>query len=144
MLDLKKSKNNNRPIKDAVSVVIKNNEGKVLFALRSKYIDSDPSTWSLPSYFVKEGETFEETVVRIGRDKLGVELKPGKMLIEGKKDRGDFILFMHDFETEIISGIPSCVWKHYTQLKWEDPVIQLKNMTKMGECCRLYKEFLNI
>ena len=143
MLDLKKSKNN-KSIKDAVSVIIKNNEGKVLFALRSKYIDSNPSTWSLPSYFVNKGEKFEDTMKRIGKDKLGVELNPGRMITEGKKDRSDFILFMHDFEAEIISGTPSCVWEHYTELKWEDPKIQLKNMTKMGECCRLYKKYLEI
>jgi ADP-ribose pyrophosphatase YjhB (NUDIX family) len=64
-----------KPIKHAVSVVIENNEGQVLFALRSPKKSEFPLVWSLPSYFVNADETLEETVARIGRDKLGVDLK---------------------------------------------------------------------
>lgn len=61
----------NKPIRHAVSVVIKNRQGETLFALRNKEEKSFPLVWSLPSHFVKEGESFEDTVGRIGIDKLG-------------------------------------------------------------------------
>lgn len=134
-----------KPVRDAVSVVINNEKGETLFALRNKDEESFPLVWSLPSHYVKEGESFEQTVERIGRNKLGVTLKAVKLLNEGKAEREDFILFMHDYSAEIIVGTPHIVKENpYEQLKWAKPEAQLQSMKKMGDCCRLYREYLKL
>ena len=134
-----------KPIKDAVSVVIRNDKGETLFALRNREEKSFPLVWSLPSHFVNGNENFEKTVERIGRDKLGINLRAVKLLNEGKSGREDFIIFMHDYLAEIVEGVPQIVSSDpYEEIKWENPEIQLPSMKLMGDCCRLYKEYLNI
>lgn len=129
------------PLKHAVSIILKNKEGKVLFALRSPHKTSYPNVWSLPSHYVKEGETFEDTVRRIGMHKLGIDLVPINMIHEGTSDREDFTLFMHDYLVES-EGEPRITSDDYIELRWEYPEIQFASMKVMGDCCRLYKEFL--
>lgn len=131
-----------KPIRHAISIVIKNDRGETLFALRSPKKDSYPSTWSLPSHYVGEGEEFSDTVQRIGENKLGVQLELVKPINEGKSDRGNFILFMHDYEARITAGEPGIVSGDYTELKWADPRAHLESMEVMGDCCRLYGEYL--
>ena len=126
----------------AVSVIVKNNKNETLFAFRSPNKSSYPSTWSLPSHFVGENEKFQDTVERIGKDKLGVSMKALKLINEGKSDRGNFILFMHDYEAKIIEGEPHIVSGDYIELKWSEPNNQFQSMETMGDCCRLYKEYL--
>lgn len=130
------------PVKHAISLVIKNNENETLFALRSEKKDSYPLVWSLPSAFIHENESPGDTVKRIGKTKLGVELKPKKLINEGTSDRGTFTLFMHDYEAEVVSGTPEVVSDDYIELKWEIPSVQFESMDEMGDCCRLYKEYL--
>lgn len=131
-----------KPVRHAVSIVIKNGRGETLFALRSPHKDSYPSTWSLPSHYVSEGEELAETVRRIGEKKLGVALEPVELINEGKSDRGNFTLFMHDYEARVAEGEPRIVSDDYTELKWAEPHKHLESMEVMGDCCRLYKESL--
>lgn len=133
----------NKPIRHAVSVVIQNSKSETLFALRSPQASSYPLAWSLPSHYVIENETHQDTVQRIGKNKLGVELETEKLLNEGQSDRGDFILFMHDYSAKIIKGQLEINKDYYTDLKWAEPISQLNSMEIMGDCCRLYKEYLN-
>lgn len=133
---------NTKPIKHAVSVVIRNNS-KTLFALRSPNKKRFPSTWSLPSYFVIEGELDSDTIKRIGRDKLGVQLEPVRLLNEGYGERDEFTLFMHDYEVAIVGGIPHISSDDYTELSWEEPASFLKTISAKGECTRLYEEYLH-
>ncbi|MFZ3031462.1 MAG: NUDIX domain-containing protein [Candidatus Moraniibacteriota bacterium] len=74
-----------KPVRHAVSIVIKNANGETLFALRSPHKDSYPSTWSLPSHYVSEDEELAETVRRIGEKKLGVTLEPVSLLMKGSQ-----------------------------------------------------------
>lgn len=135
----------NKEIKDAVSVIIKNENGETLFALRNKSEKSFPLVWSLPSHFVKTGESVDETVRRIGKNKLGVELTTVRLVNEGKAERDDFIIFMHDYEAKVISGRPHITTEDpYEEIKWQDAESQLASMTVMGDCCRLYKESLGL
>lgn len=133
-----------KPIRHAVSIVVKNTKGETLFALRSPHKDSYPSTWSLPSHYVDEGEELTETVRRIGEKKLGVVLESVELINEGKSDRGNFTLFMHDYEARVVEGEPHIVSGDYTELKWAEPHAHLESMETMGDCCRLYKESLEV
>lgn len=131
-----------KPVRHAVSIVIKNTNGETLFALRSPHKDSYPSTWSLPSHYVSEDEELAETVRRIGEKKLGVALEPVELINEGESDRGNFTLFMHDYEARVVEGEPRIVSDDYTELRWAEPHTHLESMEVMGDCCRLYKESL--
>lgn len=128
-------------IKHAVSVIIRDND-KTLFALRSPNKKRFPLTWSLPSYFVNEEETHNEAIKRIGKEKLGIELMPLRLLNEGYGERDDFRLFMHDYEAKVISGIPRLNSDDYVDLCWEEPVSFLSKIPIKGECTRLYDEYL--
>ncbi len=141
-MELFKENRIEKPIRHAISIVIKNNRGETLFALRSPSKDSYPVTWSLPSHYVSEGEEFSDTIRRIGEGKLGVELESVKLVNEGKSDRGNFTLFMHDYEVRVAAGEPHIVSDDYTELKWAEPHVHLDSMEVMGDCCRLYKEYL--
>jgi len=134
----------NKEVKNAISVIIKNEAGETLFALRNKCEKSFPLVWSLPSHFVKAGESVEDTVRRIGENKLGVKLTMGRLVNEGQAERDDFIIFMHDYEAKVLSGKPHITIEDpYEEIKWQNAESQLSSMTVMGDCCRLYKESLN-
>jgi isopentenyldiphosphate isomerase len=131
-----------KPIKHAISVVIRNLQGETLFALRSPNKKSFPSTWSLPSHWVADGETPEATIARIGAHKLGVKLTPVRLLNEGSGDRPDFTLFMHDYEARIVEGTPHITSDDYVELKWAEAASFLATLPVKGECTRLYGEYL--
>lgn len=130
-----------KPIKHAVSIVVRD-KNKTLFVLRSPNKKRFPSTWSLPSYFVDENETHRETIERIGKDKLGVELEPLGLLNEGYGERDEFRLFMHDYEARIVGGTLCVNSEDYTDMRWEEPRSFLSAMRTKGECTRLYEECL--
>jgi len=133
-----------KEIRHAISVVIQNNSGKTLFAFRSKDKPSYPSVWSLPSATIRNSESPQDTIKRIGVDKLGVDLKPGSLLIEGKQDRDDYILFMHDYEATLSSGTPRVVSSDYDNIEWKDSITQINQIKPedMGMCTKLYKQYL--
>lgn len=131
-----------KPIRHAVSVVVVNDKGETLFALRSPSKSEFPLVWSLPSHFVKVDENFEDTVRRIGRNKLGAELEPLKLLNEGYGERPEFRLFMHVFLGKVTTGNPCISSDDFAELKWSEPNKQLSSMERMGDCCRLYQEYL--
>ena len=49
---------------------------------------------------------------------------------------------MHDYRAEIVSGVPKISSDDYIELKWEKPELQFASMNVFGDCCRLYKEYL--
>lgn len=131
-----------KPIKHAISIVLLNKNKETLFALRNKHKKSYPNTWSLPSHFVEEGETFEDTIKRIGKNKLGCELEKDFLLKENKFEREKFILFMHVYQVKLISGKPKVNTTSYQKIKWEDAKTQFNEMDVFGACTTLYKEYL--
>jgi len=64
------------------------------------------------------------------------------LLNEGYGERTEFKLFMHVFEGKIVTGKPCINSDDFVELKWSEPTTQLSSMKIMGDCCRLYKEYL--
>jgi isopentenyldiphosphate isomerase len=131
-----------KPIKHAISVVIQNQQGETLFAQRSPYKKEFPLVWSLPSHFVNEGEKPEDTIARIGLYKLGVKLKPIRLLNEGYGERPGFRLFMHDYVVEVTGGEPRIASDDFVELKWAKADEFLPTIKIKGDCTRLYSEHL--
>ena len=128
--------------KKAVSLVLLNEHRKTLFALRSEDNTSYPNNWSLPSHFMKDNETFNDTVKRVGKNKLDCQLKLLKLLKNNKFQRDRFVLDMYVFLVEVEKGTPRVNTPKYSALKWEFANKQFKLMKEFGACTTLYKEFL--
>lgn len=94
-----------RPVKRSVSVAIRNGE-RVLVVQRPADDEDLPNAWGLPAASLREHETWQEAVVRTGREKLGVELSVADELKRGTLERGSYTLEMRLFEATIAQGTP--------------------------------------
>lgn len=127
-------------IKCAIAFVVYNQDrSKFLIVQRPSDDESLPNVWGLPSMFVRDNETIEECVIRSGREKLGVELKPKKFIGRGDIEREGFILHMEEYEAEIISGEPKVPQQvegmtQFQQGKWGIGS-DLKNAASKGSLC---------
>lgn len=130
-----------KPIKHAISIVLRDVNGRTLFALRSAIKKQFPLVWSLPSHFVIDGEDPKATIARIGTDKLGVKLEPVRLLKEGYGEKPDFMLHMHDYEVTML-GEPYLASSDYAELKWAKAEEFLPTLKVKGECTRLYSEYI--
>ncbi len=132
--------NNTKKIKNAVSFVIYNKDRSKFLIVQRPADDANlPLVWGLPAGTLKEGETFEDAVLRAGKEKLGVEIKTGPLIGEGDLDRGEYTLHMKDFEVEIIDGEPSVpqVYPEVTQYvawRWGIPK-DLEDAAQKGSLC---------
>jgi ADP-ribose pyrophosphatase YjhB (NUDIX family) len=97
------------PVKHSVAVMILNGD-KVLSVRRSDEDDELPGIWGLPAGTLRGAETIEDLIMRIGRDKLGVELAPVRKLASGRQIRSQYLLEMDLWEASM-KGTP-------THLEW--------------------------
>ncbi len=97
-----------KPEKHSVAVVVRTGDGTFL-AVRRPDDPEDPlaGLWGLPAVTLADEEDELSGVIRAGRAKLGVELAVGRKIGEKTADRGDYVLFLADYEAVIASGTPS-------------------------------------
>ena len=57
-----------------------------------------PGIWGLPAVTLRDGETIEQGVRRLGAEKLSVELTPLHALAEGEQQRDEYVLRMTVYE----------------------------------------------
>jgi len=138
-----------KPVKYAIAYTIYNKDrSKILIVQRPSDDENFPSMWGLPAGLVRDDETFEEAVIRSGREKLGVELKIIGFIGRGDIDRGNYVLHMEEYETEIIKGKPEVPQPYpnvtqYKQWRWGNSS-DLKETAKKGSlCCRIYLSHIN-
>lgn len=135
---------NSKPIKRSVSFAIYNNNRDRFLAVKRPSDDEDlPNVWGLPAGSLRDGETPEQAVIRAGREKLGVELKPVRFIGEGKIDRGAYILHMRDYEAEILESEPEVPQPvegitQYQEWKWARPEDLLEAAEKGSLCSRIF------
>lgn len=150
------------PVKEAVSFAVhrpgEGEEGEpwVLAVLRPPDDHELPGVWGLPATSLREGESWEEALVRAGRQKLGVTLRPGSLLAEGKQERpledptseeapAPHLLRMRVYEATIQEGSPTVQsprgsGTHYADWRWADPE-ELREAARRGSLCTsLYLE----
>ena len=122
-----------KPIKHSVAVLIRRGD-RVLVLRRPDDDDELPGIWGLPAGSFRHSETLGDLIERIGRDKLGVSLRPLRRLCEGGQDRPTYRLEMELWEVALIGepgGATSENWK------W-DSVDLLKPGRDSGSlCCAL-------
>lgn len=101
-----------------------------------------PGVWGLPAASLAAGESAEEAVVRIGGEKLGVELRPLGALERGEALRPGQRLEMELWAAALVGGEPRVPQPRpgvtqYVDLRWGEPA-ELSAGAEAGSlCCRL-------
>ncbi len=116
--------------KRSVAVLVRKGDN-VLTVRRPDDDDELPGIWGLPAGTYRQGETLETLVERIGRDKLGVDLRPLEVLVRGSQERTNYILNMELVETEM-DGFP-----HRCQWRWALPDALKLGQGRGSLCCDL-------
>jgi len=96
-------------LRNAVAIVVQCPDGLVLAVKRPDEPGEElPGVWGLPATTLRDGESPEEGMRRIGREKLGVELTPTGALAEGEQQRPfgrgrkDYTLRMTVYEASMV------------------------------------------
>lgn len=102
-----------------------------------------PGVCGLPAGSVKGNETYEQAIIRSGRQKLGVDLEPTRFIGRGSIERADFILHMEEYEARITAGepeVPQPVKEvtQYEQWKWGTKNDLQDAADKGSLCSQLY------
>ena len=83
----------------AVAVVVRREDGRILAVRRPDGPGEElPGVWGLPATTVRSGETDDDAIARIGRDKLGVRLERGPVVGHGEQARDGYTLRMAVYE----------------------------------------------
>lgn len=120
---------------------------ETVLAVRRPDDDRDlPGHWGLPAGSLREGETWEEAVLRAGPEKLGVELAVGPRMNEGRAERDGEVLHMRLYDARIMKGRPEVPQPaddvtQYTDWEWAPPD-RLEAAAGEGSLCSaLYLEW---
>lgn len=134
--------------KHAISYVIYNEDHSKFLVVQRPSDDEDlPNAWGLPAGSLKGEESFQDAVIRSGREKLGVELEVGKIIKEGEVERANYVLHMKEFEATIGSGEPNVPQPiegvtQYQDWKWGTAEDLKEAASKGSLCCKLYLDSL--
>ena len=130
----------------AVAVAVRRDDGLVLAVRRPDEPGEElRGVWGLPAATLAEGESDEEGVRRIGREKLGAELTIGRAVGYGEQERDGYTLRMGVYEASI-AGEPRLPERAagattlYTAIDWL-PVASFREAAERGSlCCRVLVE----
>jgi predicted TIM-barrel fold metal-dependent hydrolase/ADP-ribose pyrophosphatase YjhB (NUDIX family) len=129
-------------IKRSVAVVVRGPEAGTFLVVRRPDDPGDPlaGVWGLPAVTLADGEDERAAAVRVGRDKLGVELAPGGRLGQASADRGDYELVLADYEATIVRGAPvvpqaDASVTQYVEWRYADDPAVLAEAAARGSLC---------
>ena len=132
-------------IKQSVAVAIfdPSDRNRLLCVQRPDDDQDLPNVWGLPASSLLSGESFEDAVLRTGREKLGVFLAIVRELTRGSQERDDYKLEMRLFEAMIDRGepvVPQPVNGVTQYQDWAfDTAERLSAGAEVGSlCCGLY------
>ena len=126
-----------KPLKRSVSLVIEGPAG-VLLVRRPDDDESLPGLWGLPAASLREGETERDALLRVGREKLGVEVDLGAPIGEEEAERAEHRIAMRDWAASIAAGEPAVPQAgegtQYVELRWGEPA-ELEPAARAGSVC---------
>ncbi len=130
--------------KESVAIVVRNSKGEFLAVKRADDDDSLPCVWGLPAASLRGAETAEQAVIRIGRQKLGIDLEISDLVGEDSEDRGQHCLHLAEYAVHVIRGEPSVPQpdqsvSQYTALQYTlDPGLLSEAARRGSLCCRIF------
>ena len=129
-----------KPVKESIAFYWTDAQGRFSAVKRSDDDESLPGVWGLPGGSLREGETPEQTVIRAGRDKLGIVVKPQRSVGDDTQDRGSYTLHLTEFEVELISGKPHLAnadntVSHYADFQMSNEPDLLQEAAREGSSC---------
>ena len=141
-----------KPAKNSVAVVIKNAAGEILVVRRP---EDEPGklagVWGFPAITLRDGESEEAGVRRIGQEKLGVRLDVGAKIGEATADRGDYILRLSDYFADLVGEDEPTVpqsdtsMTQYVEVRYTDDPHCLIPAIELGALCsRIYLRSIGI
>ena len=140
----------NTSVKHTVALVIYEDESRRRFlAVQRPPDDEDlPNVWGLPAGSLRPGESWEDAVVRAGREKLGVELRIRRLLNEGSMQRRGYTLRMRLYEVEVVSGCPMVPQEvpgitQYVACRWATPELLRPAAAQGSLCSRLFLQAIS-
>ena len=137
-----------KPTRYSVAAVIRRGDHDEEFLAVQRPPDDDrlPDVWGLPAVSLRPGELPESGLRRVGREKLGVELEPLRLIGIQTMDRGDHELILMDIEAGILAGEPSVFAAktratRYVAQRWTADLHLLGDAARLGSlCCRILLE----
>jgi 8-oxo-dGTP diphosphatase len=136
-----------KPNKEAVSLVITDNDDDFLAVKRADDpIDDLAGVWGFPAVTLKTDETHQEAALRVGHQKLGVDIVLGPKIGDSTHDRNTYILHLTDYEAKISNGVPVAPQadlsvSQYAECKFtNDPTILFEAARKGSQCTQLFLE----
>jgi ADP-ribose pyrophosphatase YjhB (NUDIX family) len=138
-------------LKESVATVIphRGTDGRILLVQRPTTANEElPGVWGLPAASLRQGEDDFAALKRIGRQKLGRELTPLRMIAQGRSQRSDYDLDMRLYqallgdEPELASSTDESVTL-YTDWRWGKPEDLRDGAAKGSLCCQLAIDFLD-
>ena len=129
----------------AVAAAVRREDGLVLSVRRPDEPGEElPGVWGLPAVTLRGGESPEDGMRRLGREKLGAELTPLRPLADGEQRRPDYTLQMTVYEASLVgeASLPErtagAEGTLYEALEWR-PASSLREAADDGSlCCRLF------
>ena len=133
-------------VRRAVAAAVRRDDGLILAVLRPDEPGEElPGVWGLPAVTLRDGESPEDGVRRLGREKLDVELSPLRSTAEGEQRREGYTLRMMVYEASI-EGTPSLPPRsasggtRYVAIDWL-PAASFREAAEAGSlCCQLFLE----
>jgi ADP-ribose pyrophosphatase YjhB (NUDIX family) len=129
----------------AVAVYEHGSRGRVMAVRRPEQEgEAFGGMWGLPAATVGAGETVEEAVRRLGRQKLGMTLEAVRELGRGTQAREDEELSMVLYEARAAEKEPRLVSNgdedvtYYTDWKWADAEVFVPTAEAGSLCCQLF------
>lgn len=137
-----------KPTIFAIAIVLPNPEDvkQILGVLRPETDRELPNIWGLPAGAAKEGEMPEETVRRIGIEKLDTEIEPVSQVGIKSHDRDTYELILMVIRVKLIGDRPSVAsaktnGTKYVAQKWVTDYSIFVHGAKMGSICdRIFLE----
>ena len=136
-----------RRVRRAVAVAVRREDGLLLAVRRPDEPGEElPGVWGLPAATLHEGESVEDGVRRLGREKLGGELTPLRALAAGDERREGYALRMTVYEASLAgeprlpARTPGATSTLYEAFDWL-PLASFEEAAARGSlCCRLLLE----
>jgi len=136
------------PVLYSVAVVVRRRDRPADFLAVRRPEDDDrlPGLWGLPAATLLDGELPEAAALRLGREKLLVELRPTRFLGIRSAHLGTHSLYLMEFEAELLEGEPDvraseAPTTRYIDQRWTADLELLRLAAEHGSlCARIFLE----